>query len=92
MEFNKDGKIDRYYNLDEILKLDLDKEVKENLEQKFGKRIYFDSNGSCKIGKLCGIEKNYQLGMIYYIISSPDEKKIFIPINQSITVVSTMEH
>lgn len=87
MEFNKDGKIDRYYNLDEILKLDLDKEVKENLEQKFGKRIYFDSNGSCKIGKLCGIEKNYQLGMIYYIISSPDEKKIFIPINQSITVV-----
>lgn len=87
MEFNKDGKIDRYYNLDEILKLDLDKEVKENLEQKFGKRIYFDSNGSCKIGKLCGIEKNYQLGMIYYIILSPDEKKIFIPINQSITVV-----
>lgn len=87
MEFNKDGKIDRYYNLDEILKLDLDKEVKENLEQKFGKRIYFDSNGSCKIGKLCGIEKNYQLGMIYYIISSPDEKKTFIPINQSITVV-----
>lgn len=87
MEFNKDGKIDRYYNLDEILKLDLDKEVKENLEQKFGKRIYFDSNGSCKIGKLCGIEKNYQLGMIYYIISSSDEKKIFIPINQSITVV-----
>ena len=87
MEFNKDGKIDRYYNLDEILKLDLDKEVKENLEQKFGKRIYFDSNGSCKIGKLCGIEKNYQLIIIYYIISSPDEKKIFIPINQSITVV-----
>ena len=87
MEFNKDGKIDRYYNLDEILRLDLNKEVRENLEKKFGKRVFFDSNGSCKMGKLCGLEKNYQLGMIYYIISDLEGKKVFVPINQSITVV-----
>ena len=64
MEFNKDGKIDRYYNLDEILRLDLDQEIKKNFEEKFGRTVYFDSNGSCKMGKLCGLEKNYQLTMI----------------------------
>lgn len=87
MEFNKDGKIDRYYNLDEILKLDLSNEVKENLKQKFGKKVFFDSNGSCKVGRLCGLERNYQIGAIYYIISSLNDKKIFVPVNQSITTL-----
>ncbi len=86
MEFNKDGKIDRYYNLDEILRLDLDQEIKKNFEEKFGRTVYFDSNGSCKMGKLCGLEKNYQLTMIYYIVEA-DGKKMFVPINQSITLL-----
>lgn len=87
MEFNKGGKIDRYYNLDEILKLDLDKELKQNLEEKFGKTVFFDSNGTCKMGKLCGIEKNYQLTMIYYIIVDSENKKMFVPVHQSITLL-----
>lgn len=87
MEFNKDGKIDRYYNLDEILRLDLSKEVRENLEQKFGRRVFFDSNGSCKVGKLCGLEINYQLGATYYIISDANNKELFIPVSQSITTI-----
>ena len=86
MEFNKDGKIDRYYNLDEILRLDLDQEIKKNFEEKFGRTVYFDSNGSCKMGKLCGLEKNYQITMIYYIVEA-DGKKMFVPINQSITLL-----
>ena len=86
MEFNKDGKIDRYYNLDEILRLDLDQEIKKNFEEKFGRTVYFDSNGSCKMGKLCGLEKNYQLTMIYYIVEA-DGRKMFVPINQSITLL-----
>nr|WP_303661307.1 hypothetical protein [Bacteroides intestinalis] len=86
MEFNKDGKIDRYYNLDEILRLDLDQEIKKNFEEKFGRTVYFDSNGSCKMGKLCGLEKNYQLTMIYYIVEAYG-KKMFVPINQSITLL-----
>lgn len=86
MEFNKDGKIDRYYNLDEILILDLDQEIKKNFEEKFGRTVYFDSNGSCKMGKLCGLEKNYQLTMIYYIVEAYG-KKMFVPINQSITLL-----
>lgn len=87
MEFNKDGKIDRYYNLDEILRLDLSKEVREDLRQKFGKRVFFDSNGSCKVGKLCGLEINYQLGATYYIISDANNKELFIPVSQSITTI-----
>lgn len=86
MEFNKDGKIDRYYNLNEILRLDLDQEIKKNFEEKFGRTVYFDSNGSCKMGKLCGLEKNCQLTMIYYIVEA-DGKKMFVPINQSITLL-----
>ena len=37
MEYNKNGAIDRYYNLDNILKLNLDNNVIENIEKKFGK-------------------------------------------------------
>lgn len=87
MEFNKDGKVDRYYNLDDILKLDLDQEIKDNIKEKFGKTVFFDSNGSCKMGKLCGIEKNYQLTMVYYIITDSDDKKIFVPVYKSITLL-----
>lgn len=86
MECNKDGKLkNRYYKLDEILKLDLDKETVDNIKDKFGKRVYFDSNGDCKVGRLCGIEKNYQFGMIYYIIVDSNDRKMFVPIHQSIS-------
>lgn len=87
MEFNKEGKIDQYYNLDEILKLDLDQKVKKNFEEKFGKNVFFDSNGTCKVGKLCGLEKNYQLAMIYYIVVDNSGKKVFVPVYQSITLL-----
>lgn len=87
MEFNKNGVIHRYYNLDDILKLDLDTELREELKAKFGKTVFFDSNGTCKMGKLSGLEKNYQLGAIYYIVIDSDNRKLFVPIGQSITVI-----
>lgn len=87
MKYNKSNEIIRCYNLEEILRLDLDKEVRENLRQKFGKRVFFDSNGSCKVGKLCGLEINYQLGATYYIISDANNKELFIPVSQSITTI-----
>ena len=86
MEFNKNGRIDRYYDLDDILKLDLDNDLRENIEKKFGKTVFFDSDGSCKMGKLSGLEKNYQLGAMYYIIES-NGNKIFVPVYKSITIV-----
>lgn len=86
MEYNKNGAIDRYYNLDNILKLNLDNNVRENIEKKFGKRVFFDSNDSCKIGKLCGLEVNHKLSMLYYIIET-DDKKLYVPTYQSITLL-----
>ena len=86
MEYNKNGAIDRYYNLDNILKLNLDNNVIENIEKKFGKRVFFDSNDSCKIGKLCGLEVNHKLSMLYYIIET-DDKKLYVPTYQSITLL-----
>ena len=86
MEYNKNGAIDRYYNLDEILKLNIDNNIQKNIEEKFGRRVFFDSNGSCKIGKLCGLEVNHKLSMLYYIIEI-NNKKLYIPTYQSITLV-----
>ena len=86
MEYNKNGAVDRYYNLDNILKLNLDNNVRENIEKKFGKRVFFDSNDSCKIGKLCGLEVNHKLSMLYYIIET-DDKKLYVPTYQSITLL-----
>ena len=87
MKFNKKDQVNRYYNLDEILKLDLPDNVKQNMKEKFGKTVSFDLNESCKVGKLCGLEKNYQLTMLYYIIKGLDSKKMYIPIQKSITVL-----
>ncbi len=87
MEFNKNGEIYRYYNLDDILKLDLDEELRNELKTKFGKMVFFDSNGTCKVGRLSGLEKNYQLGAMYYIVVDSDNRKLFMPISQSITVI-----
>lgn len=84
---DKDGKIDRYYNLDEILKLDITQEIRKTINENFGKKVYFDSNGSCKIGKLIGLEKNYQLGDIYYIAVDSEDKKMFIPTHKSISTL-----
>lgn len=86
MKYNKNGAVDRYYNLDDILKLDLDNNVRENIERKFGRRVFFDYNGSCKMGKLCGLEVNHKLSMLYYIIKR-DERELYIPAYQSITLV-----
>lgn len=86
MKYNKNRAVDRYHNLDDILKLDLDNSVRENIKEKFGRRVFFDSNGSCKMGKLCGLEVNHKLPMLYYIIGR-DEKELYIPIYQSITLV-----
>lgn len=87
MEFNTNGTVDRYFNLDEILKLDLDAEVRQNMEEKFGRTVFFDSNGSCKMGKLIGLEKNYKLSMVYYIVQDLEGKRMFVPVNYSITPV-----
>lgn len=91
-EFNKEGKVYKYYKLDDILKLDLVNlihgAVKSDLKEKFGKNIFFDSNGSCKVGKLIGLEINYQLAMMYYIIEDIKDKSItYVPVYKSITLL-----
>lgn len=86
MEYNKNGAVDRYNNLDDILRLNLDDNVRENIKEKFGKKVFFDSNGSCKMGKLCGLEVNHKLSMLYYIIDEGG-KKLYVPTYNSITLV-----
>lgn len=86
MEYNKNGAVDRYHNLDDILKLNLDDNVRENMKGKFGRRVFFDSDGSCKVGKLCGLEVNHKLSMLYYIIEATD-RKLYVPTYQSITLM-----
>lgn len=87
MEYNKDGTVDRYQKLDDILRLNLDDDICKNINDKFGKTVFFDFNGSCKMGKLCGLEVNHKLSMLYYIIEDLGGKKLFVPIWKNITKV-----
>lgn len=84
MKYNKDGSVDKYYDLDSILKLNLSKNVLNIFEECFNKKVYWDNDGSCRIGKLIGIEVNHKLSMFYYIVES-NNNKFYIPVWKSIT-------
>lgn len=84
--FNKEGKIYKYLNLDEISKLNIPDYVRAEFKAKFNKKVFFDCNGSCKIGKLVGIEINEKLSAQYYIIDTED-KKIYVPCSNSLTLL-----
>ena len=77
---------DRYYNLDDILKLNIPDLLKQEYKEKFKKRVFYDSNGSCKVGTLVGLAKNYKLSDYFYIIEIK-ENKSFVPIWKSITIL-----
>lgn len=78
--------IDQYYNLDAILKLDLVDRIKNELKEKFRRKVYFESNGNCKVGKLVGLEKNYKLSEVYYIIDD-EGKRLYVPTYKSLTLL-----
>lgn len=84
--FNKNGEVNRYTNLDEILRLNISDELRDNFDKKFNKKVFFDYNGNCKVGKLIGLEVNEQLSARYYIIDT-GEKKIYIPCEYSLTLL-----
>lgn len=84
--YNKNGKVIRYTNLDDILRLNLSDRIRDEFKSKFNKRVFFDCNGSCKIGTLVGIEINEKLSAQYYIIDTED-KKIYVPCNNSLTLL-----
>lgn len=86
MEYNINGEVDRYYNLDEILGLDIPSHIAAEIKEKFNKKVLCDCNGNCKIGKLCGLEVNHKLSMLYYIIEI-DGDKIFVPTWKNLTKV-----
>lgn len=86
MEYNKNGEVIRYKNRDDILRLNLSDAVRENIEEKFNKRVFFDYNGSCKIGTLCGVEVNRKLSEYFYILES-DDKEIYVSCFKSLTLL-----
>lgn len=86
MEYNKDGEVNRYYNLDDILRLNLPESVISEVRSNFKKKVFYDSNGSCKLGTLVGIERNEKLSETYYIVDI-DGTKNFVPTWKSITKV-----
>lgn len=86
MEYNKNGEINRYYNLDDILKLNLPEDTLLEVQSKFKRKVFYDNNGSCRLGTLVGIERNEKLSETYYIVDV-DGTKNFVPIWKSITIV-----
>ena len=84
MEYNKAGEITRYYNLDDILKLNLSDTFKEEIKKKLHRKVYYDNRGTCKVGTRIGIERNNKLLETYYIVDIDGDKN-FVPIYKSIT-------
>lgn len=84
MEYNKNGEVNRYYILDDILKLNLPEDLKENIQENFKKKVFYDNNSSCRVGTLIGIERNHKLEETYYIIDVNGSKN-FVPIWKSLT-------
>ena len=85
-DYNKNGKISKYTSLDEILRLNISDRVRDEFKTKFNKKVFFDKDGSCRIGKLVGLEVNEKLSAHYYIIDTED-KKIYVPCNNSLTLL-----
>ena len=86
MDYNKNGEVNRYFNLDDILRLNLPDSIRKEVEEKFKKRVFYDNNGSCRLGVLIGIEMNHKLSETYYIMDV-DGTKNYVPTWKSITRV-----
>lgn len=84
MEYNKNGEVNRYFNLDDILRLNLPDNIRKEVEEKFKKKVFYDNNGSCRVGTLIGVERNHKLEETYYIIDV-DGSKNFVPTWKSLT-------
>jgi len=85
MEFNKSGEINRYYKLDDILKLDISEDLKKEFREKFKKRVFYEKDFNCKTGVLVGLETNYKLSDTYFIIDTGKSIYHYIPTWLSIT-------
>lgn len=84
--FNKNGKVYKYTDLDEILRLNIPDPLREEFQTKFNKRVFFDRDGSCRMGTLVGLEINEQLSSPYYIIDT-GKKRIYVPYGHSLTII-----
>lgn len=69
-----------YYDLSDISELDIPDKIKKELKEKFNKLVFYDDNGSCRVGTLTNFTKNY------YIIESNNILN-FVPIWKRLTIV-----
>ncbi len=86
MDYNKNEEVNRYFNLDDISRLNLPDNIRKEVEEKFKKRVFYDNNGSCRLGVLIGIEMDHKLSETYYIVDV-DGNKNYVPTWKSITRV-----
>lgn len=69
--FNKNGKVNKYFDLDEILKLNLSESFKSEFKDKFNKTVSYQKGS----GTLVGLEINEKLYEMYYILDSNGSHK-----------------
>ena len=87
LQFNKKYmEISEYFNLEDILKLNLPNDIKEEIKETFGKKVFYEENDSCKMGVLIGIATHGRLNGVYYI-TNVNNNKNYVPIWKSITKV-----
>lgn len=73
----------RYYEVEEILVLDIDMHIKQIVTDALGKLVYFDYNGRCKTATLAGLE---QMGeSLRYILWDSNGNELMLSTNFEIT-------
>lgn len=73
----------KYFNLNEILELNLPNDIKEEVKDKFGKKVFYEEDDSCKVGTLIGIAIHGRLNGSYYIMDNQN----YVPTWKSITKI-----
>jgi hypothetical protein len=70
MFYEENGRIDRSKVLSKILEWNLPEEVRNNINEMFGKKVYFEDDSHCIVGTLVGLEQNGKYLDYYYIVEN----------------------
>lgn len=75
-----------YHDLEEIKELGIPEDLKKDIVEMFGKKVFFDQAGDCTTGTLVGLRTKND-GIKYHYIIDIGPKEIYLPFKQSITLL-----
>lgn len=72
-------------SIKKLLEPDIPREYMEKIEECLGKSVFWDRNGSCRVGRLVGVVQAYEYEKTFYFLINYQGIEIRVPIWKSIT-------